>query len=410
MQYRWDVVRGVHCYEDGARARVVELDLTGTGRNRQVVLRAEHLQRYPIQAHVDTQDHPEMLALLEACKAGDRQLAYVVVTTRQARKKIPRDRPWSELDKPDKFRDLLWIGPADTLPPPIPQGTVVVPNPKDAVEHAQVVTALQNGGTPPAAPAAAAPPPPPPPAPPAPLTPEPVTPERPARPDQPMQRGRDLGPTQWEQPLPASPAPAPGGGGHGAAELRARQERYAAENPPPEGDGPPEEGGGAAPDEPVEPARRLPPSTTSGLSTRPRPARPDPKPWEPLDSDITRNLGSYQAANVFKAVALASRLLTRRGRDDAQGFIEPTASEVADLAAKLLYVTDLTMRKVTDRRPERNSQSYRLFADAVREAVDLYEPPYDEDRDTWLLWCQQAVERASLLMGVTMALFEGPPE
>ena len=407
LQFRWDAVNGVHCYEDGARARVMELDLEGTGRNRQVVLKAEHLQKFPITAYVDTQDHPEMLALLRACRREDRQLAYVVVTTRQARKKIPRDRPWSELDKLDKFRDLLWIGPAGTTPPPIPQGTVVVPDPRDGgVEHAQVVTALQNGGVPPAAPPSAPPPPPPPP----PAAVPPAAPEPPARPDQPMQRGRDLGPTQWEQPLPAGEPPAPAGNGHGAIELRARQARYAAENPPPEGDGPPEDGGAPPPDEPGEPPRRLPPSATSGLSTRPRPARPDPKPWESLDSDVTRNLGSYQAGNVFRAVSLASRLLTRRGRDDAQGFVEPTATGVAELAAKLLYVTDLTMRRVTGRRPERNSQSYRLFADAIREAVDLYEPPYDADRDTWLLWCQQAVERAVLLMGVTMTLFEGPPE
>lgn len=166
---------------------------------------------------------------------------------------------------------------------------------------------------------------------------------------------------------------------------------------PTEPDGP-APSGSAARDERAE-TRTAPPAS----GARPGPSEPPPvapppargpriaeaKPWEPLNSDGSVNLGSYAVTASLSMVELAHDLLLERIRDLGGDEVEDlTLAQVRSLARRLLDAADGAQAAVRgDGRIDRMDASHTRARGAVRTALDLYPVPWgasEVDRTQWV--------------------------
>lgn len=135
------------------------------------------------------------------------------------------------------------------------------------------------------------------------------------------------------------------------------------------------------------------------------------KPWEPYNSDGSRNLGSYEVGAAERMVLLAHDLLVTRARrvtaDTGEPFTPPPPGQVHSLARRLLAAADNAQARVrSDGRTDRMDGSHSRCRAAVRAGLEVYPVPWGASPEELKEWVEQLSTHAALLVGIAVALVE----
>lgn len=355
---------------DSGFGHIVELKAPKAGgRNADMEIKAEHLDRFPLGGKVDTKNVALWAAVQELAASGAR-VAYVLRIERKHG--VDPSIPFDQLrtserrgEASDKQREWEFVGPAGV-------GTTVAPAATLAAAQAPVTV-------PPSAPPAAPPPPP------SAAAPRAEAPAQPGVFPQPPD-GPPLCPFCGKTTVAAGPIrkhQATGRFAHLEPCLKNSQpSRPAAAAEP-----------GPAPTGPSRPGARL----------------AEARPWERTipNTDIL-NLGSYAIKASADMVFLAKRLL--REYMVAKGLpLPPSPDSIKRLAARLLMAADRCQELIRpDGHFDRNDNSHNRARDAVKEALVDFPVPFEgppealqAERDQWV--CQVA-EYAAELVRAAVAL------
>ncbi|MCA1844475.1 MAG: hypothetical protein LC792_15055 [Actinobacteria bacterium] len=161
----------------------------------------------------------------------------------------------------------------------------------------------------------------------------------------------------------------------------------------------------AAPDEDPFPPAPAPAQSGSG----PRVA--EGKPWEPLNTDGSMNLGSYGYLAALSMVELAHEIVLPQLADQNYGEVESDAADVlartTGLAKALLSAADAVQRAVrSDGHVDRMDGSHTRARGAIRTALTVYPPPLGAPVDERKAWWEALVGHASALLGMALDLAE----
>lgn len=356
---------------DTGFGHIVKLEAPKSGgRNADMEIKAEHLDRFPLAGKVDTKN-VALWDAVQALAASGARVAYVLRIERKhgIDPTIPFDQLRSSEkrgDPSDKQREWEFVGPAGV-------GTTVAP-----------AAALADAHAPATVPASAPPPP-------------PTTPPPAARAEAPAPA-----PRLFPQPDDGPPVcPLCGKALAGAGPIRKHQAsgRFAHLEPCLKaGLSSPRVGNDAQESGPA-------PASPSGSGPRLAEARP----WErTLPNTDTLNLGSYAIKASADMVFLAKRLL-REYMVAKELPLPPSPDSIKRLAARLLMAADRCQELFRpDGHFDRNDNSHNRARDAVREALVDFPVPFEgppealqAERDQWV--CQVA-EYAAELVRAAVAL------
>lgn len=146
----------------------------------------------------------------------------------------------------------------------------------------------------------------------------------------------------------------------------------------------------------------------------PPPARRGPrieegKPWERTNSDGSLNLASYAFTAVVGFVELAHDLCSKRVADvQAEGGdrAELKMSQVQSLATTLLNIADRVQAMTRmDGRVDRMDQSHTRSRGAVRTALRVYPVPFNVDKETRDEWADNVANHAAAMLRISLDLF-----
>lgn len=383
---------------------VIKVEPKG-GRNAKVVIRANHL-REEVTGWVDMQG-PVWPRVRYAVEHQDKEIWYRIDVHRV--RDVPPEKPFDDLEKREKIRDLVAIERPENAQP-VPGGATYY-DPPAAPSSAPPGPSPVPPAVPPAtAPPAAAP---------APLATDPVDPDRVDATvqlrlyEEALRTGNrreaefmrnicsDLGVPDvtldevYARGTAADPA-------RGALAVHRDPDRVGerAPTPRPIDDTPPP--AGTSPGRPVSP--------TSGLTRRPPTPASDARPWEATNSDGRVNLSSYAAGAALEFVVLGSKLLVAKARarhadDPTYELRAPTDKQLLGLAEVLLNVADTVQSKMREGgRVDRMASSHKLARQCVREALDLYPVPWGADETERLAWRDALVEHALTIANVAVEL------
>lgn len=161
------------------------------------------------------------------------------------------------------------------------------------------------------------------------------------------------------------------------------------------------------------------PAAAESPTERRGPKLEEAKPWEPLNSDGSVNLGSYEMTATLGMVELAAGLLTQRDRttrlscgavapdQPAVDLLGPKAGALRALARHLLTAADQAQANVRpDGRIDRMDNSHTRARGAVRTALERVPPPWEHttDRDTVAAWVAALTDEATTLLDVAIEL------
>jgi len=169
---------------------------------------------------------------------------------------------------------------------------------------------------------------------------------------------------------------------------------------------------GVAETEEPEPPAEDPPAKTDERSrgSTPKPAaqqKPrrakiaEGKPWEPVNSDGSPNLGSYEFTAIDGSVALAYSLLGRGA----------PAERIERIAGLILRIADrLQAHLRSDGRVDRMAGSHTRARGLVRAVVEAAPPPVRGDDEADRAWAMVVYKEARLLARIGLALWDQDPD
>jgi hypothetical protein len=130
------------------------------------------------------------------------------------------------------------------------------------------------------------------------------------------------------------------------------------------------------------------------------------KPWEPMNSDGSLNLGSYAVQAAEGMSLLAQDLLVSRWRaGDAEA--PPTQGQIRSLARLLLIAADRAQASArADGHADRMDNSHSRSRAAVRAALDIYPVPFGADQAARDAWLEDITKHASEFLGTVLSLVD----
>jgi len=124
------------------------------------------------------------------------------------------------------------------------------------------------------------------------------------------------------------------------------------------------------------------------------------KPWEPINSDGSPNLGSYEFTAIDGSVALAYTVLGRGA----------PAERIERIAGLVLRIADrLQAHLRSDGRVDRMAGSHTRARGLVRAVIEAAPPPVRGDDEADRAWAMVVYKEARLLARIGLALWEQDP-
>lgn len=131
------------------------------------------------------------------------------------------------------------------------------------------------------------------------------------------------------------------------------------------------------------------------------------KPWEPLNSDGSLNLGSYEVLAAAGTTELAHELMLARAVEAGHDVF--SLDTMRRLARTLLGVADAVQATVrSDGRSDRMDASHTRARGAVRTALEAYPVPWDASADEKSAWVADLTSRAVAILGCSIELSQEP--
>lgn len=140
------------------------------------------------------------------------------------------------------------------------------------------------------------------------------------------------------------------------------------------------------------------------------------KPWEPFNSDGSRNLGSYAAGAAVGTALLAHDLLLAKIRTEVANGISPpgkvpTPGQIAGLTRRLLAASDRCQAKVRpDGRVDRMDSSHTRSRAATRAALDAHPVPWGAGAEEVDAWVERLGDYAAALLVAAFSLIDPAEE